>query len=179
MMRAAGGQQVRTEVDGLLQAKNELLDREIALKGLFPKEIERMQKLKAECEQKLGMIATVEDAAKVKKEADAYAAKTVSEADGLKASASETNAKATKREAEVAKREQQVAMNAEQVANHKAANEQREAAFHAQTARQEQELDKRSGLLAKAEADLATRRAALEAREQEFQKRLEAVRAPV
>jgi len=78
---------IPSAMDDIVGTEQKLLDRELILKGKFKDEIVRFNKAKADAEEKLGMVATVEQAAQVRDEADQYAAGKHVEADEILARA--------------------------------------------------------------------------------------------
>ena len=107
-------QAVQSSLDHLANVKNELVDRQLVLNGVFDEEIKRLESVRDEAAGKLGMVQTVEDALAARAGADEYSAKVRGAADKTMADAklamSAANAKmdsALTKETSVASREAQ------------------------------------------------------------------------
>lgn len=83
-MRAAP---VETRLDHILQIDEQWAERYLVLQGKFEGEIARLIAVRDEASEKLGSVQTVEQAAKVKSDADAYSMRVRGDADIVKASA--------------------------------------------------------------------------------------------
>ncbi len=79
--------QAQSSLDHLTHLEDVLLDRQLVLNGVFKDEIERLLKVQADAEEKLGMVQTVEDADTYRKSAEDYSANLKSQADGVMSSA--------------------------------------------------------------------------------------------
>src|SRR3990167_2037956 len=106
--RAASRIAVPTAVDDAVGVKQDVIDRELILKGKFDAEIKRLTALKADAEEKLSAVGGLAEAQKILSEADDRAAKVNAEADRLLAEASVKLTAAKAREKAVAERESAV-----------------------------------------------------------------------
>lgn len=78
---------VATGLDHILNLRGEITDRQLVLEGKFDDEIKRLTNIRDEVSEKLGMVETVEEAARVKADAESYAKRLRADADGVKAAA--------------------------------------------------------------------------------------------
>jgi chromosome segregation ATPase len=188
--RAASPQSIPTTVDPALEIfknRDDMLDREVVLRGRIDKDIERLIKIKEEAEAKLGTVTTLEAATRVKAEADTYAEKTRAEADQLKAAASALREDADKRSAiaqakerslleferTLASRETAVTAERERLQASAIELDQRGAALNTNYTKIAEELDALNKTLA---ADHASKMRLLTEREKRLNSRLEALK---
>lgn len=174
---------VRTPLDGLLNIEEALQDRELVLRGKFKDEIARLSKAKADAEEKLGMIATVEQAEKVRLEANSYSVVTKSEADSIHLNAQNILNAAKAREQAVADRENavsgreaQVSANMNEITDLITRNDTIEASRVADHKADVAVLEKRETDVYQREAECAKRVTSLDTRERQFNERLESLK---
>jgi len=108
--RAASRIAVPTAVDDAVGVKQDVIDRELVLKGKFDAEIKRLTALKADAEETLSAVGGLKEAQKILAEADERAAKVNAEADRLLAEASAKLTAAKAREKTLAEREHAVSL---------------------------------------------------------------------
>src|SRR3990167_45576 len=106
--RAASRIAVPTAVDDAVGVKQDVIDRELILKGKFDAEIKRLSALKADAEEKLSAVGGLAEAQKILAEADERAAKVNAEAERLLSEASSKLTAAKAREKAVGDREHAV-----------------------------------------------------------------------
>ncbi len=70
-----------TDLDHLLRMEDRIIAQELVLRGKFKAEIARLEPLVKELEEKMGVVETLEAAAKIKADADIYAASIKTEAE--------------------------------------------------------------------------------------------------
>ena len=108
--RAASRIAVPTAVDDAVGVKQDVIDRELVLKGKFDAEIKRLTALKADAEETLSAVGGLKEAQKILAEADERAAKVNAEAERLLAEASAKLTAAKAREKTLAEREHAVSL---------------------------------------------------------------------
>mgnify|MGYP001592820095 CR=1 FL=1 len=176
---------VPSSLDGLLGVKDELLDRELVLRGKFTDEIARLEKARSDAEEKLGMIETVEAAAKVKADAD-FAAQTtrkeasemIEHAERLRAAVDSKKRTVDDNEKSVAAREAKldgIGRNLDAAAD---ALVKREEALTQAGETSARLLAAREAALDKRAAELKAKTALLVEREKRFNARLEGLKLP-
>ncbi len=174
---------VPSSLDSLLGVKDELLDRELVLRGKFADEIARLEKARADAAEKLGMIETVEQAATVRREAEAAAERLraetgfkYNEAAGVLASAVAKKKAADDQEARIAEREAAIATNARNLEAAATALEAREEALKAATQANERSVNERTAALSNLAKELTVKAGLIAEREKRVNSRLEALK---
>lgn len=174
---------IPSALDDVAGSEQKLLDRELVLRGKFKDEIARFNTAKADAEEKLGMIATVEDAARVKEEADSHARATRLEADKAAATAQDLLAVAVAKgktvdsnEAELAQREAVLQERVAALKETAAKLEAFEAQITARASAASADLVARGKALAQEKAEHGERVKALAEREKRLNARLDALK---
>jgi len=108
--RAASRIAVPTAVDDAVGVKQDVIDRELILKGKFDTEIKRLIALKLDAEEKLSAVGGLAEAQKILAEADDRAAKVNAEAERLLSEASNKLTAAKAREKTLSEREHAVTL---------------------------------------------------------------------
>lgn len=178
---------IPTAVDPALGVKQEMVDRELVLRGTFDSEIKRLEKIKSEAEEKAGIVDTVQKAQAIRDEADAYAAKTRAEADAMMAEAGRRQASAESVMGQAMAREQKAQAREKELEGREAAltaglGSLEQARKHLGELEREQDRNNKEIVFAfekrasETRAQLAQQSANLAAREKRLNERLDALR---
>ena len=180
--RVIGGR-VPSSLDSVLAVKEELLDRELVLKGKFKDEIARLERAKADAEEKLGMIETVERASAVLREAEESAQKIKEACAGFRAEAEDLLAAAKSKAQAVEAKDAQVSARERNLAQITAGQqamvadlEARERALKASQEAGARAAAEREAGLSRREAEQKTQAAGLAERERRLNERLESLK---
>lgn len=176
---------IPSALDAVLAVKEELLDRELILRGKFADEIARLEKARGDAEEKLGMIETVEQAAKIGADAELEAKRLLDEAGLAQGQAAEALASALleqkaldEKERWVAAREAAFAETGARLAAAADALLKREQDFKAGEKAATLARDARDDSQAKRAAELTAKVALIAEREKRLNARLESLKLP-
>lgn len=171
---------VPSSLDDILNMKNDVIDRELVLKGKFEDEIKRLQQAKADAEEKIGTIATLEEAERVLKNADEAAAKSAAESEAVRAKADSIMVAALAREKSLDEKEQSIAdretalaAKAKALADLEAQLDTRDKGFEYKQGMARAELKQEKDALDESKVQYESNVAVLTERERKFNERLE------
>ena len=150
---------------------------ELALKGAFKEEIAALDVRLDSIDEKLGMVATVEDAAAVRASADAHAAATGARVEELFKRATAAADQAASKLSSVEAREQAVGTREAAVQSRASMLDSREKSIADAQNSKDAELREREAALSKNEADVLARKKQLATDISAFNQRLEALKA--
>jgi DNA repair exonuclease SbcCD ATPase subunit len=171
----------QTVINEIIDVTDKFALLQIALRGEFASEIEQLKAARADLEAKQAYIGTVEEAAKLRADAEAYAAETRGKADAdaatVRGLANDLAAAASAKVAGIQGRETAVnALQAQLDARGTKLDERESAIADAQTTK-DAELKEREAAVIRKEKELAVAVSKLNDDRVAFNKRLEALRA--
>ena len=178
-----------SSLDHILKIKNEILDRQIVLKGEFKSELERLAKVQAEAEVALGSLKTVQQADQYAEATKAKAGQVMKDALDLELQAKDLMAKAKAAGDELKSREDSAVVmeRAAMDKNDKAQQALDRASRLEDSAKQKADqaskmvamLNERDEKLRRSEDDYRKRLAALMEREAKLNERIETLKATI
>lgn len=161
----------------ITDTKEEIIAVTLALRGDFDAEIKRLNEARASLDAANSYIGTVEEAAKIRSDADDYARSVKEKANALVANATTVSAGADAKASTVAAREQAVGAREATCSAIEAKLKSREQAIADAQSTKDAELREREAGIVKAETDIQARGKQLALDRAEFNRRLEALRA--
>lgn len=172
---------VRTQIQNpALQEIADVPDRvigvELALRGAFKEEIASLDARLSELDAKLGAVADVEAAAKIREEADAYAIQVRADMAELTQRTSDAAGKVSAKLSAVEAREMAVGARESAASNRTAQLDSREAGILEAQRTKDAELTEREGSVSIGERDLRAARAQLAKDQADFNRRLESLK---